>query len=156
AVPRVNHSESNAQPNLPTRISNRPAARDMPASRAPTYDVIQTQIATAFFYQIFSKDGQWTLASLLRHTLLLDMYDTRADITDSAADKQIDALIVDDDKFMVRIVQGKFIQSGTVDAEPLREVLSAWLQIKDLARLQNVANQKLARKLRELADALEE
>jgi hypothetical protein len=84
------------------------------------------------------------------------MNETRDDITDGADDKQIDALIVDDDKSLVRIVQGKFIQSGTVDAEPLREVSSSWLQIKDLARLQNVANQKLARKLPELAAALEE
>jgi hypothetical protein len=38
----------------------------------------------------------------------------------------------------------------------LREVLSSWIQIKDLARLQNVANQRLSRKLSELAVALEE
>lgn len=120
------------------------------------YDLIQKQIATDFFQQKFPNDGQRFVAWYLRNILFRDMNETRDDITDGADDKQIDALIVDDDKSMVRIIQGKFIQSGTVDAEPLREVLSSWLQIKDLARLQNVANQKLARKLRELADALEE
>jgi hypothetical protein len=43
-----------------------------------------------------------------------------------------------------------------VDAEPLREVLSSWIQIKDLARLQNVANVKLQRRLSELSAALDE
>ena len=38
----------------------------------------------------------------------------------------------------------------------MREILSAWIQIKDLARLQNVANYKLQRKLAELAAALDE
>ncbi len=120
------------------------------------YDLIQRQIATDFFQQGFPNDGQRFVAWYLRNILFRDMNETRDDITDGANDKQIDALIVDDDKSMVRIIQGKFIEGGTVDAEPLREVLSSWLQIKDLARLQNVANQKLARKLRELADALEE
>ena len=120
------------------------------------FELIQTQITNDFFQQKFSNDGQRFVAWYLRNILFRDMNETRDDITDGADDKQIDALIVDDDKSMVRIIQGKFIQGGTVDAEPLREVLSSWLQIKDLARLQNVANQKLARKLRELAIALEE
>lgn len=57
---------------------------------------------------------------------------------------------------MIRIVQGKFIQGGVVDAEPLREVLSSWVQIKDLARLRNIADANLQRKLSELAAALDE
>lgn len=120
------------------------------------FDFIKKQISTDYFQQRFPNDGQRFVAWYLRNILFRDMNETRDDITDGADDKQIDTLIVDDDKSLVRIVQGKFIQTGTVDAEPLREVLSSWLQIKDLARLQNVANQKLARKLRELADALEE
>jgi len=120
------------------------------------YDLIQKQIATDYFQQNFTNDGQRFVAWYLRNILFRDMNETREDITDGADDKQIDALIVDDDQSLVRIVQGKFSQTGTVDAEPLREVLSSWLQIKDLARLQNVANQKLSRKLRELADALDE
>lgn len=121
------------------------------------YDLIQGQIGTDYFQQKFPNDGQRFVAWYLRNILFRDMNETRDDITDGADDKQIDALIVDDDKSLVRIIQGKFIQSGgSVDAEPLREILSSWLQIKDLARLQNVANQKLASKLPELAAALEE
>lgn len=68
---------------------------------------------------------------------------------DGADDKQIVSLTVDGNKSIGRIVQGKFIQSGTVYAEPLHEVLSLRLQIKDPVRVQNVASQKLARKLSE-------
>jgi hypothetical protein len=53
-------------------------------------------------------------------------------------------------------VQREFIGGTPVDAEPLREVLSSWIQIRDLARLQEVGNQKLKRKLSELARALED
>lgn len=120
------------------------------------YEFIKKQIAADYFQQSFNNDGQRFVAWYLRNVLFRDMNETRDDITDGADDKQIDALIIDDDKSLVRIVQGKFVQSGTVDAEPLREVLSSWVQIKDLARLQNVANQRLARKLSELAAALEE
>ncbi|MGR9324666.1 AIPR family protein [Rhizobium leguminosarum] len=120
------------------------------------HELIQAQISTDFFQHRFPNDGQRFVAWYLRNILFRDMNETLDDITDGADDKQIDAIIVDDDKSLIRIVQGKFIQGGSVDAEPLREVFSSWLQIKDLARLQNVANQKLARKLPELAAALEE
>lgn len=120
------------------------------------YDFIKDQISADYFKQNFANDGQRFVAWYLRNILFRDMNETRDDITDGADDKQIDALIIDDDKSLVRIVQGKFTQGGSVDAEPLREVFSSWLQIKDLARLQNVANPKLARKLAELANALDE
>ena len=117
------------------------------------YDLI---IPADYFQQRFPNDGQRFVAWYLRNILFRDMNETRDDITDGGDDKQIDAIVIDDDKALVRIIQGKFTQSGTVDAEPLREVLSAWIQIKDLARLQNVANQKLQRKLADLAAALDE
>lgn len=120
------------------------------------YDLIRKQIATDYFQQKFANDGQRFVAWYLRNVLFRDMNETRDDITDGANDKQIDALIIDDDKSLVRIIQGKFLESGSVDAGPLRETLSAWIQIKDLVRLQNVANQRLSRKLSELASALEE
>src|SRR5271167_3475830 len=106
------------------------------------YDFIAKQIASGYFQQRFANDGQRFVAWYLRNILFRDMNETRDDITDGADDKQVDALIVDDDKQLVRIIQGKFIQGGVVDAEPLREVLSSWVQIKDLARLQHVANEK--------------
>jgi len=53
-------------------------------------------------------------------------------------------------------MQGKFIGNGSVDAEPLREVLSSWIQLRDLVRLQEVGNLKLKRKLSEVSKALED
>jgi len=120
------------------------------------FELIQQQTKSDFFQQNFANDGQRFVAWYLRNILFRDMNETRDDITDGADDKQIDALIVDDETSTVRIIQGKFIGKGMVDAEPLREVLSAWVQIKDLARLQNVANNKLKAKLSELAAALED
>lgn len=120
------------------------------------YDFIKGQISADYFKQKFDNEGQRFVAWYLRNILFRDMNETRDDITDGADDKQIDALIIDDDKSLIRIVQGKFTQGGSVDAEPLREVFSSWLQIKNLERLQNVANPKLARKLSELANALDE
>ena len=120
------------------------------------YDLIKKQIEADYFQQRFTNDGQRFVAWYLRNVLLRDMNETRDDITDGADDKQIDAIVVDDDNSIVRIIQGKFISTGSVDAEPLREVLSSWMQIKDLERLQNGANPKLAKKLIELARALDE
>ena len=120
------------------------------------YDLIKKQIAADYFQQRFSNDGQRFVAWYLRNVLFRDMNETRDDITDGAGDKQVDAIIIDDDNSIVRIMQGKFIQGGVVDAKPLREVLSSWIQIRDLSRLQNVANAKLQRKLSELAAALDE
>jgi len=120
------------------------------------YDLIKKQIESDYFQQRFTNDGQRFVAWYLRNVLLRDMNETRDDITDGADDKQIDAIVVDDDNSVVRIIQGKFISTGSVDAEPLREVLSSWIQIKDLERLQNGANPKLAKKLIELARALDE
>lgn len=120
------------------------------------YDLIKKQTASEYFQQRFSNDGQRFVAWYLRNILARDMNEARDDMTDGAGDKQIDAIVIDDDKALVHIVQGKFVQGGVIDAEPLREVLSSWIQIRDLARLQNVANPKLQRRLAELATALEE
>lgn len=43
-----------------------------------------------------------------------------------------------------------------MDAEPLREVTSSWIQIKNLAKLQEAANEKLQAKISEIATALED
>ncbi len=120
------------------------------------FEQIKEQVASDYFQQNFPNDGQRFVAWYLRNILFRDMNETKADITDGADDKQIDAIIVNDDKSVVHIIQGKFIGGGSVDAEPLREVLSSWIQIKDLARLQDVANNKLKAKLSELATALDD
>lgn len=77
-------------------------------------------------------------------------------ITDGPGDKQIDAVYVDDQAQTAYIIQGKFYSGPSVDAAPLREVLSSWMLIKDLPKLQESANDKLQSKITELATAIEE
>lgn len=120
------------------------------------YSFIKSQIGSNFFQQKFANDGQRFVAWYLRNILFRDMNETRDDITDGGNDKQIDAIVIDDERSLIRIIQGKFIQGCSIDAEPLREILSAWLRIKDLARLQNDGNAKLQRKLAEVATALDD
>ena len=96
-------------------------------------DQIKREIADNTYYaQNFPNDGQRFVAWYLRRVLLRDAVATRDDITDGPHDKQIDAVIVDDDERRIVIVQGKFIDAGSVDGEPLREVLSAWVRLQDL------------------------
>lgn len=120
------------------------------------YEKIREQTQTAFFQQNFANDGQRFVAWYLRNIHLRDMNETRDDITDGADDKQIDAIVIDNDKTTIYIIQGKFMSGSSVDAEPLREVLSSWIQLRDLVRLQNVGNIRLQRKLAEVAKALED
>jgi len=120
------------------------------------YDRIVEDIGQEYYQQNFPNDGQRFVAWYLRNVHLRDQIQTRDDITDGPDDKQIDAVFVDDDKSTVFILQGKFLAMDSVDAEPLREVLSAWIQMRDLVRLQEVGNQKLKRKLAEIARALED
>jgi hypothetical protein len=120
------------------------------------YQKILDEIKQDYYVANFPNEGQRFVAWYLRNIHLRDLNQTKDDITDGANDKQIDAVVVDDDKSTVFIIQSKFLGSPTVDAEPLREVLSAWLQLQDLPRLQEVANLKLRRKLSELARALED
>lgn len=120
------------------------------------YQKITDEIKEKFYQQHFPNDGQRFVAWYLRNIHLRDMNETRDDMTDGADDKQIDALFIDDNQQTVFVIQGKFIGNGSVDAEPLREVLSSWIQLKDLVRLQEVGNIKLKRKLSEVAKALED
>ena len=84
------------------------------------------------------------------------MIETKEDVTDGPDDKQIDAMVIDDDNSTVYVIQGKFVGEGSVDAEPLREVLASWTHFKDVAKLQKTGNQKLKRRLSEVATALED
>lgn len=120
------------------------------------YSQITNDIAQDYYQQNFPNDGQRFVAWYLRNIHLRDPIQARDDITDGADDKQIDAIFVDDDQATIFVVQGKFIGGTTVDAEPLREVLSAWIQMRDLVRLQEVGNNKLKQKLSEVARALED
>lgn len=120
------------------------------------YKQISGDIVQDYYQQNFPNDGQRFVAWYLRNIHLRDPIQARDDITDGADDKQIDAIFVDDDRATVFVVQGKFIGEAAVDAEPLREVLSAWIQMRDLVRLQEVGNNKLKQKLAEVARALED
>jgi hypothetical protein len=120
------------------------------------YKRISDDIVQEYYQQNFANDGQRFVAWYLRNIHLRDPIQTRDDITDGADDKQIDAVFVDDDKATIFVIQGKFIGMSSVDAEPLREVLSAWVQLRDLARLQEVCNNKLKQKLSEVALAIED
>ena len=120
------------------------------------YQKITEEIKEKFYQQNFPNDGQRFVAWYLRNVHLRDMNETKDDMTDGADDKQIDAVFIDDNQQTIYIIQGKFIGNGSVDGEPLREVLSSWVQLKDLVRLQEVGNPKLKRKLSEVAKALED
>jgi AIPR protein len=120
------------------------------------YEQISDEIKQSYYLHNFPNEGQRFVAWYLRNIHLRDPNQTKDEITDGPDDKQIDAIVIDDDRSTVFVVQSKFLGSSAVDAEPLREVLAAWLQLRDLGRLQEVANEKLRRKLAEVARALED
>jgi len=118
---------------------------------------IQQEISSGPFYQQnFVNDGQRFVAWYLRRVMLRDPTAARDDITDGADDKQMDAVVVDDDDRRVLIIQGKFVSTGSVDSGPLREVLGAWLRLQNLPDLQKDCNERLKLKLESVRRALED
>ena len=111
--------------------------------------------ADPYYTQNFSNEGQQFLAWYLRSCYLRTPIQAKDDITDGPNDKEFDAVIVDDEKQHIIIVQSKFY-AGTVDHQPLQEVLAAWLQIQNLPALQSSCNGKLQIKLEAVSAALEE
>lgn len=120
------------------------------------YSTILDHIKQDYYRDNYSNEGQRFVAWYLRNIHARDRNQTKDEVTDGQGDKQIDAVVIDDDASVIYIVQGKFIGSDPVDAEPLREVLSSWLQIHDLDSLQQNANERLKSKLAEVAVALED
>lgn len=120
------------------------------------YSKIFDEIRQEYYIQNYPNDGQRFVAWYLRNIHNLDTYETKDCITDGAGDKQIDAVYIDNQSCTVYIIQGKFYSGNSVDAEPLREVLSSWIQIKDLAHLQEGANNKLQVKINEMSTALDD
>lgn len=118
--------------------------------------ILQEIASDPFYASNFPNDGQRFVAWYLRRVLLRDDAATRDDITDGSDDKQIDAVIVDDVEQRILIVQGKFINVGKVDAEPLREVLSAWIRLQDLGALQKDCNERLKKKIEAIRLALDD
>lgn len=124
----------------------------------PMYDQALREIQTDPFYEgNFPNDGQRFVAWYLHRVLLMDVHETKAAITDGQNDKQIDAIVVEDgEDRRIRIIQGKFVKPDVIDAQPLREVLSAWTRLKDLPRLQLECSGKLAERLEAMRVALQE
>ena len=120
------------------------------------YDKIMFDIKQDYYIQNYPNDGQRFIAWYLRNIHNLDTFEAKDCITDGAGDKQIDAVYIDNQSCTVYIIQGKFYKGETVNAEPLREVLSSWIQIKDLEHLQEGANHKLQVKINEMASALDD
>ena len=120
------------------------------------YDKIKTEIKQEYYVQNFSNDGQRFVAWYVHNIHRRDFMETKEDVTDGPDDKQIDAMVVDDDASAVYVIQGKFIGDGSVDAEPLREVLSSWIGLKDIVQLQETGNQKLKSRLVEVGNALDD
>src|ERR1035437_2962155 len=84
------------------------------------YEQIQREVANDPYYQQnFPNDGQRFVAWHLRRVMLSPSIETRDDITDGADNKQMDAVVIDDESRRVVIVQGKFIGQHSVDAVPL-------------------------------------
>jgi len=108
-----------------------------------------------FYRQNFSNDGQRFLAWYLRNCCSRSPIQAKDDITDGPNDKEFDAVLVDDEKRQVVIIQGKFY-ANSIDHQPLQEVLATWLQIQNLPALQASCNAKLQIKLEAVSAALDD
>jgi len=120
------------------------------------YNKILSELGQDYYKENFPNDGQRFVAWYLRNIHNLDTFETKDCITDGAGDKQIDAVYIDNQSCTIYIIQGKFYGGDTVDAGPLRDVLSSWIQIQDLAHLQEGANHNLQVKISEMATAMED
>jgi len=117
---------------------------------------IENDIKETYYAKNYANDGQRFIAWYLRNIYNLDENQTKYCITDGADDKQIDAVYIDDVNSVIHIIQGKFYRTSLVDAEPLREVLSAWMQLKNISKMQENANSILKQKLYEISNAIDE
>jgi len=120
------------------------------------YTQISKDISQDYYKDNYPNDGQRFLAWYLRNIYNLDTVEAKDCITDGAGDKQIDAVYIDNQSSTIYIIQGKFYSGAHVDAEPLREVLSSWVLVKDLPKLQEAANEKLKIKINEISNALDD
>lgn len=120
------------------------------------YDRVKNDIAQEYYTDNYPNDGQRFIAWYLRNIHGLDAVEAKECITDGAGDKQIDAVYVSHEEETVYIIQGKFYSEGRINSEPLREVLSSWIQIKDLNHLQENANDRLRAKVNEISSAIDD
>ena len=117
---------------------------------------IKEDIKQPYYKTNYPNDGQRFVAWYMRNIHLLDQRQTKDAITDGAKDKQIDAIYVDDDSAKVFVIQGKYYTGDSINAEPVRELVSVHSQLHDIAKMQEDANPHLKQKLCELSNTLEE
>ena len=117
---------------------------------------IEKEINESYYQNNYSNDGQRFVAWYLRNIYNLDENETKYNVTDGTDDKQIDAVYIDDTNSIIHIIQGKYYKNSNINSEPLREVLSSWIQLKNLVRLQESANSKLKQRLSDISLALED
>lgn len=120
------------------------------------YNRIREDVKQDYYRNQYPNDGQRFVAWYLRNIHNLDEIQAKDCITDGADDKQIDAIYIDETCSTIYIIQGKFMGCDSINAEPLREILSSWMQLKDLVKLQESANNKLKQKLSDVADSLQD
>lgn len=120
------------------------------------YQKIANEINQDYYRENYPNDGQRFVAWYLRNIHNLDPIEAKDCITDGPGDKQIDAVYIDNQTSVIYIIQGKFYSGETVSAEPLREILSSWVHIMDLPKLQDAANNRLKVKINELSNALDD
>lgn len=142
--------------NIDDVYNNDNIKRHMMREGLSVYDRIKNDISQEYYLKNYPNDGQRFVAWYLRNIHNLDTLEAKSCMTDGAGDKQIDAVYIDDQTATIYIIQGKFYKGDAVDAEPLREVLASWIQIKNLQKLQDAANNKLCVKISEIATALDD
>lgn len=120
------------------------------------YDQIKHDITQSYYTENYPNDGQRFVAWYLRNIHGLDPAEAANCITDGADDKQIDAVYISEQDECIYIIQGKFYSAESIDAQPLREVISSWHYINNLQALQENANDKLKAKIAEISSAIDD
>lgn len=120
------------------------------------YIKILHDIQQDYYQDNYSNDGQRFVAWYLRNIHGLNTVEAKDCITDGVNDKQIDAVYINNQDSTIYIIQGKFMSSEYIDAEPVREVLTSWVLVQDLNQLQDAANSRLKVKINEISAALDD
>ena len=116
---------------------------------------ILKDIKGEYYQNNYSNDGQRFVAWYLRNIHGLNTIEAKDCITDGPNDKKIDAVYIDASQSTIYIIQGKFYEDK-LNSEPVHEVISSWMHIIDLEKLQRGANEKLVVKINEISRALQD
>ena len=98
------------------------------------YGQIEKEIQSSYYQNQFDNDGQRFVAWYVQNVHRRDMIETVVDVTDGPDDKQIDAIVVDDDASTVFVVQGKFFGEGECWPRTApRRGLASWAQLRNFS-----------------------